>query len=135
MLLENVWIIYRSNSHIAKNKSIDCENYRLVKTYNSFNEYENDTNNFVDSEYSKLNYLVEYSDLIGILNNEDHIYNNTLYQLNSLVILDNDGKNKLNVKNEISSSYEKFPYTKTYDCSSNFAPVTLFDIKDMKNLV
>ena len=44
-------------------------------------------------------------------------------------------ENKLNVKNEISSSYEKFPYTKTYDCSSNFAPVTLFDIKDMKNLI
>ena len=42
-------------------------------------------------------------------------------------------ENKLNLKNEISSSYEKFPYTKTYDCSSNFAPVTLFDIKDMKN--
>ena len=59
-------------------KSIECENYRLVKTYNSFNEYENDTNKFVDSEYSKLNYLVEYSDLIGILNNEDHIYNNNL---------------------------------------------------------
>ena len=42
---------------------------------------------------------------------------------------------KLNIKNEISSSYEKFPYTKTYDCSSNFAPVTLFDIKEMKNSI
>ena len=42
---------------------------------------------------------------------------------------------KLNIKNEISSSYEKFPYTKTYDCSSNFAPVTLFDIKEMKNFI
>ena len=43
-------------------------------------------------------------------------------------------ENKLNVKNEISSAYEKFPYTKTYDCSSNFAPVTLFDIKEIKKL-
>ena len=43
-------------------------------------------------------------------------------------------ENKLNVKNEISSSYEKFPYTKTYDCSSNFAPVTLFDIEEMKKI-
>ena len=43
-------------------------------------------------------------------------------------------ENKLNVKNEISSAFEKFPYTKTYDCSSNFAPVTLFDIKEIKKL-
>jgi len=41
-------------------------------------------------------------------------------------------ENKLNVQNEISSSYDIFPRTKTYDCSSNFAPVTLFDIKEMK---
>ena len=44
-------------------------------------------------------------------------------------------ESKLNVKNEISSSFEKFPYTKTYDCSSNFAPVTLFDIKEMKKTI
>jgi len=43
-------------------------------------------------------------------------------------------ENKLNVKNEISSAIEKFSYTKTYDCSSNFAPVTLFDIKEIKKL-
>ena len=43
-------------------------------------------------------------------------------------------ENKLNVRNEITSSYEKFPYTKTYDCSSNFAPVTLFDIKDIEKI-
>ena len=41
-------------------------------------------------------------------------------------------ENKLNLKNEITSSFEKFPYTKTYDCSSNFAPITLFDIDEMK---
>ncbi len=41
-------------------------------------------------------------------------------------------ENKLNIKNEISSSFQKFPYTKTYDCSSNFAPVTLFNVMEMK---
>ncbi|MAV61883.1 MAG: hypothetical protein CMI80_00130 [Candidatus Pelagibacter sp.] len=41
-------------------------------------------------------------------------------------------EDKLNVGNQITVSYEKLPYTKTYDCSSNFAPVTLFDIKEMK---
>ena len=44
-------------------------------------------------------------------------------------------ENKLDVGNEISTSFDKFPYTKTYDCSSNFAPVTLFDIKEMKNTI
>ena len=39
---------------------------------------------------------------------------------------------KLDVSNQISKSFLKFPYTKTYDCSSNFAPVTLFDIKDIE---
>ena len=81
-------------------KSIECQNYRLVKTYNSIDEYTADTNKFVDSEYSELNYLVEYSDLIGILNNEEHIYNNNLYQLDVLVKLDNGGKNKLDVKKD-----------------------------------
>ena len=41
-------------------------------------------------------------------------------------------ENKLNLKNEITSSFEKYPYTKTYDCSSNFAPITLFNIDEMK---
>ena len=44
-------------------------------------------------------------------------------------------ENKLNVKNEISASFEKYPYSITYDCSSNFAPVTLFNIEDMKNTI
>ena len=44
-------------------------------------------------------------------------------------------ENKLNIENQISSSFEKHPYTKTYDCSSNFAPVTLFDIKEMKKTI
>ena len=47
-------------------------------------------------------------------------------------LLINHFENKLDVSNQISKSFLKFPYTKTYDCSSNFAPVTLFDIKDIK---
>ena len=38
----------------------------------------------------------------------------------------------LNLKNEISKAYQKYPYTKIYDCSSNFAPITLFNIEEMK---
>ena len=38
----------------------------------------------------------------------------------------------LNINNEISLSFEKYPKLKSYDCENNFAPVTLFDIKEMK---
>ena len=30
-------------------------------------------------------------------------------------------------------SFEKYPYTQTYDCSSNFAPITLFNYEEMIN--
>jgi len=38
----------------------------------------------------------------------------------------------LDIKNEISKAYLKYPFTKIYDCSSNFAPITLFNIEEMK---
>ena len=38
----------------------------------------------------------------------------------------------LNKQGKISSALDKYPYSKTYDCEINFAPVTLFDINDMK---
>ena len=47
-------------------------------------------------------------------------------------LLINHFEKKLGVSNQISRSFLKYPYTKTYDCSSNFAPVTLFDIKDIE---
>ncbi|MDC0232950.1 dual specificity protein phosphatase family protein [Pelagibacteraceae bacterium] len=37
----------------------------------------------------------------------------------------------LGTKGQIAKSYEKYPHTKTYDCSSNFAPITLFNYKEM----
>ena len=39
----------------------------------------------------------------------------------------------LGTKGQIAKSYEKYPYTKTYDCSSNFAPITLFNYEEMVN--
>jgi len=42
-------------------------------------------------------------------------------------------ENSLNLDNKISSAYKKYPYTKVYDCSINFAPVTIFNINDMKD--
>jgi len=41
-------------------------------------------------------------------------------------------ENSLNLKNEISKAYSNYPYTQTYDCSFNFAPVTIFNFDDMK---
>ena len=39
----------------------------------------------------------------------------------------------LNIEKKISESYIKNPHTKSYDCAINFAPITIFDIKDMKD--
>ena len=39
----------------------------------------------------------------------------------------------LGTNEQIAKSLEKYPYTKTYDCSSNFAPITLFKYQDMVN--
>tara|TARA_Y100000590_G_C15396558_1_gene892167 strand:- start:197 stop:766 length:570 start_codon:yes stop_codon:yes gene_type:complete len=38
----------------------------------------------------------------------------------------------LNTKGKISATFDKYPYSTTYDCEYNFAPVTIFDINDMK---
>jgi predicted protein tyrosine phosphatase len=37
----------------------------------------------------------------------------------------------LGTNGQIAKSFEKYPYTKTYDCSSNFAPITLFNYEEM----
>lgn len=38
----------------------------------------------------------------------------------------------LNSGNLISRTFKKYPYSISYDCEYKFAPVTIFDIKDMK---
>ena len=40
---------------------------------------------------------------------------------------------KLNLDNKITEAFKKYPYTVTYNCSSNFAPVTLLKINEMRN--
>tara|TARA_Y100000590_G_C15634462_1_gene982407 strand:- start:582 stop:1151 length:570 start_codon:yes stop_codon:yes gene_type:complete len=42
---------------------------------------------------------------------------------------------KLGTNNQISLAFEKYPNSISYDCEYNFAPVTIFDIKDMKEFV
>ena len=41
-------------------------------------------------------------------------------------------ENSLKVENQIAEALIKYPHTITYDCATNFAPVTIFDINDMK---
>ena len=41
-------------------------------------------------------------------------------------------ENILNLDNEISSAFSTYPHTKAYDCAINFAPITIFNINDMK---
>ena len=38
----------------------------------------------------------------------------------------------LNLDNKISDLYAIYPHTQSYDCVNNFAPVTIFNINDMK---
>ena len=40
-------------------------------------------------------------------------------------------ENSLNLENKISMAYFQYPFTKSYDCSINFAPITIFNINDM----
>ena len=39
----------------------------------------------------------------------------------------------LKISDDISKAFLQYPHTKTYDCSNNFPPITIFNINDMKN--
>jgi len=41
-------------------------------------------------------------------------------------------EDSLKLDNKITSAYANYPHTKSYDCSINFAPITIFKINDMK---
>ncbi len=41
-------------------------------------------------------------------------------------------ENSLKLDNKITAAFAKYPHTKAYDCSVNFAPITIFNINDMK---
>jgi len=69
--------------------------------------------------------------------NLDNIENNVKY-IRSIAPHANPNKlliklfeEDLGTNEEIAKSYEKHPYTKTYDCASNFAPITLFKYEEM----
>ena len=38
---------------------------------------------------------------------------------------------ELGIDGKIIESYKKYPYTKKYDCSTNFAPITIFNINEI----
>ena len=42
-------------------------------------------------------------------------------------------EDSLNLENQITKAFAKYPHTKAYDCSVNFAPITIFNINDMKD--
>ena len=41
-------------------------------------------------------------------------------------------ENYLKLGNQITEAFSSHPHTKSYDCSINFAPITIFNINDMK---
>ena len=41
-------------------------------------------------------------------------------------------ENSIQVDNQITAAFANHPHTKAYDCSVNFAPITIFNINDMK---
>lgn len=42
-------------------------------------------------------------------------------------------ESSLDLDNQITRAFANYPHTKAYDCSVNFAPITIFDINDMKD--
>ena len=68
----------------VKMENIKCS-YRIVKKYNTMEEFTNDTLRFVDLEFSKNNYLIEYNDLVYNLQQDSSInykFNNKTYVKN-----------------------------------------------------
>ena len=41
-------------------------------------------------------------------------------------------EDSLKVEDQITKAFANYPHTKAYDCSVNFAPITIFNINDMK---
>ena len=41
-------------------------------------------------------------------------------------------EDSLGLKNQMTLAFANYPHTKAYDCSVNFAPITIFNINDMK---
>ena len=43
-----------------------------------------------------------------------------------------NNEKQLGIDGKISKCLKKYPYTVTYDCEINFAPITIFKIKELK---
>ena len=71
---------------------------------------------------------VQFYDLSGNLIGDTNILDldQSVFTGSDIIFEENLGTN-----GKIANSYEKYPYTKTYDCSSNFAPITLFKYEEM----
>ena len=71
--------------------------------------------------------------------NIENIENNVQYirsiapHANPNKLLINLFEENLGTNGQIAKAYKKYPYTKTYDCASNFAPITLFKYEEMIN--
>ena len=135
------YINYLQESHNIPKKIVEikkkiektplCKNYRIVKTYNILKEYEDDDNKFVDSEYSEENYLVEYSDLMGILNTPDYSYENNIYKLDTFVKI-NFEKNKLDVKKNHINKLSPDEFTRFIETNKLYLYNLLFNKSDIE---
>ena len=39
---------------------------------------------------------------------------------------------QLNIKGQMINAFKKYPYTVTYDCDTNFAPISIFRLNELK---
>ena len=75
-----------------------CENYRIVKIYNTTEDFDSDINKFIEPKYSTKNYIIEYSDLITVLENDNitlNLFNNPFYIIDDII--------KINEKNSLTN--------------------------------
>ena len=117
--------------------------YKIVENFLNLNSLKKNYDlNLVDNEYGVLrpslivSYDREYYSLSGLR----ITFDNNIKYIRSIAPHANPNKlliklfeKKLNIEGEITNSFEKYPYTQTYDCSSNFAPITLFNYEEMIN--
>ena len=85
-----------------------CKDYRIVKIYNTIQDFDADTNKFIEPKYSAQNYIIEYSDLVGILENDNitlNLFNNPFYIIDDII--------KLNEKNSLTNKVSELTEEQT----------------------
>ena len=85
----------------------------------------------VSRSMAAASYILCKADILNIQRNIRYI-RSIAPHANPNRVLVNLFEEALNVGNKISEAFIKYPHTKAYDCSVNFAPITIFDINDMK---